>query len=134
MLVTSPGDVLALLETPARHHHAGTHDARYSSGPPHNFVACAGPGDDPSTPNAPNSNRSDAPDAALFPQYGPGQSHATAPLQRRILEALEEPLTADALATRLAISPEALRAEITVLEVLGRVLRRGSVFHRAAAK
>ncbi len=30
-LVTSPADVLNLLETPARHAHAGTHDTRYAS-------------------------------------------------------------------------------------------------------
>lgn len=102
LLITSPGDVLALLETPARHHHDGTHDARYAPSAPR-----------PSGPQAPETL--------------PGLTD----LQQRLIDALAEPLTPDQLAQHLGLPPEQLRAEITLLEVLGRIQRRGVRILRA---
>lgn len=58
---------------------------------------------------------------------GPGLSAA----QAAILAALEIPLTFDELAARASVPVAALRSEITLLEVLGRVRRVGSRLERS---
>ncbi|MEZ6235425.1 MAG: DNA-processing protein DprA [Phycisphaerales bacterium] len=125
MLVTSPGDVLALLETPARHHHAGTHEARYglfqAEGEQSGTTGPSPDARDAHTPPPPGG-------AAATPTGG----LALSSLQSRILDALQAPMTPDALADAVAIRPDQLRAEITMLEVLGRVARRATHIERLA--
>jgi DNA processing protein len=104
-LATSPGDVLALLETPARHHFEGTHEARYgdpTAGEPTDLWE--GPGTTPGG-TAP-------------------ESHG---LEARLIQALERPSSTDELAERLASGPAEVRAAITMLEIRGVIRRRGSV-------
>lgn len=102
-LVTEPGDVLALLETPARHTFGGTHAIRY-----------ADPGRTPE---------------ALFEEPAAPSSQPASPLtpvQQAILNALDEPLTWDELARATGFTPAELRAQVTVLEIQRRVERAGT--------
>lgn len=112
-LATSPGDVLSLLETPARHHFHGTHEARYA---------------DPAA-------GADAPlwaDGAGDASVPVGAAAATAgdPLMGRVLEALDRARSSDELAERLGVEPGALRAALTMLEIRGAVRRRGALIER----
>lgn len=142
LLITTPGDVLALLETPARHHHAGTHDARYT---PRSTDHSADPSQDPSAQSEhrpPGDQPVDSAGSHLFSlspnsptQAGrpvPVASGASLlpPLHQRILAALATPRTPDQLAEHLDISPEDLRAQVTMLEVLGQLSRRGVLLER----
>lgn len=132
LLITSPGDVLALLETPARHHHAGTHDARYT--PPNPTRIGASDGSDDATDES--SAATDSPLFAATTTVAPSPAKSRpAPglseLQHRILAALTNPVTADALAESLALPVHDLRAQITMLEVQGQVKRQGSLIERA---
>lgn len=112
LLVTSPADVLELLESPARHHHGGTHEARYAPG----LFESAGAGED----------RDGAPERASDEGGGVGLTE----VQRAILAALESPLTPDQLAAAAALAPERLRVELTLLELRGQVMRSGTVVRR----
>lgn len=100
-LVTHPDDILAALESPARHHHDGTHEARYAPLASHATGSSASPRD-----------------AALTPT------------QVAILDALSEPRSFDELARLTAHDPGALRADVTVLEIRRRVERRGTLLAR----
>ena len=110
----------------ARHHHAGTHEARYARNTPGLFSVDAADGDGALADSA--LANQDAPSRASVPAPG------LTPLQRQILDTLERPSTADALAASLSLSPESLRAQITMLEVLGRITRRGSLLERCAPR
>ena len=94
-LVTSPADVLNLLETPARHAHAGTHDTRYATA-----TTAATP---PTRPTLLEASITDT--------------------QRAIVDALAAPRTLDELAATTGIAVHTLLAETTALE-LKRVLER----------
>ncbi len=91
-MVTSPADVLELLETPARHQHAGTHADRY-------------PGE---------------PEPIATPPINP----AHAPL----LDHLDSPRTVDELMALSGLAAHELRSALTMLEIQGRVVRRGPRF------
>lgn len=104
-LVTGPGDVIATLETPARHAHGGTHADRYADP-----AAAPEPLFEPDHPEPP----------AAAPAL------AATPAQAAILRALAEPLTLDELARATGLDPATLRAEVTVLEIQRRVHRQGS--------
>ncbi|RMH29315.1 MAG: DNA-protecting protein DprA [Planctomycetota bacterium] len=108
-LVTDPKDVLDLLESPARHLHAGVHAARYADP----ARARPEPGDDPDAPGD-----HDGLDALLTDQ------------QRAIVAALDRPMVLDELARRLGLPAERLLTEVTVLEIRGRVARVGSTLTR----
>ncbi|MEL7471887.1 MAG: DNA-processing protein DprA [Planctomycetota bacterium] len=101
-LVTEPGDILRLLESSARHLHAGTLAAR--SMPPALFDAKAAP--------------SAAPGTASDPEHD------------KILASLAEPMTPDELASRASMEPGRLRAALTLLEVQGLVRRVGLQIER----
>lgn len=103
-LVTDPGDVLAILETPARHSFNGSHETRYA---------------DPSKPGE-----------SLFEEDDGARLPMTAG-QRAILAALDGPKTMDELVQETALTAAALRTEITVLEIQRRVRREGSRFAKA---
>lgn len=113
-LVTEPGDVIAILESPAHHHHRGTHLFRYQPGQ-------ASPEDGTTVEADPAVNPAST--ATLF------ESTLTVP-QRAILQALSEALTLDELARVTALGPASLRSELTVLEIQQRVRRAGSRFER----
>ncbi len=108
-LATSPADVLALLETPARHHFHGTHEARYAdpaASSPHELWESAGDGQD-------------------------GQDgHDGGSLEARVVAALDAPRSPDDLAAALDVAPGELRAAITLLEIRGAVRRRGALIER----
>jgi predicted Rossmann fold nucleotide-binding protein DprA/Smf involved in DNA uptake len=101
-LATSPADVLALLETPARHHFHGTHEARYA---------------DPRADSAP----------ALWSE---AEASEADPLHRLVVEALDRARSPDELASMLGVEPGELRAALTVLEIRGMVRRRGTLIER----
>lgn len=113
-LVTEPGDVIAILESQARHVFQDTHADRYSL-----FSE--------STMSESQVTRP-ADDAAH-------ESNATGPkegsIEARILEVLDEPRTLDELAVCLAIEPSGLRSGLTILEIQGRVRRSGPRFERS---
>lgn len=107
-MVTEPGDVIELLESPARFAHAGTHGDRYADPTvdPARDPA-AGPAGDPAGERAESTD--DDTGAVL-----------------RALAAGEGSLDALHLATGLPISR--LRTALTLLEVSGRVRRSGGEF------
>lgn len=101
-IVTEPADVLQILETPARHAFTGSHESRYA-------------------------------DPARAPLFDPGLAEPGTGLplsevQRRIVDALVEPVTLDELVASTALEPSVIRAEVTLLELQGRVRRQGSRF------
>ncbi|MBY0262513.1 MAG: hypothetical protein K2Q20_09225, partial [Phycisphaerales bacterium] len=109
--------LLAALESPARHLHQGTHEARYASAP-ELFEAndtCA------SEPIA------SSPAAASIRDTGLSVS------QRAVLDALDKPRGMDELAAVLNTPAHTLRADITMLEVKRRVRRRGTLLERVDA-
>ncbi|MCC6322683.1 MAG: DNA-protecting protein DprA [Phycisphaerales bacterium] len=113
-LVTHPDDLLAALESPARHLHNGTHEARFGAG----------------TAVLRTASES-APEPALFSVPSPRDAALT-PAQSAILAALDEPRTLDDLARLISIDPAALRADITILEIRRRLERHGSLLARRA--
>lgn len=96
-LVMNPGDVLAILESPARHQHGGSHAARYG----------------PAAGASGEAEQEREDDAGLTPE------------QRLILEHLERPATLDELSMATGLAPHLIRAELTVLEMQRRVKRDG---------
>lgn len=110
-LVCEPADVIAVLEGHARHLHAGTHDAMTND-----------PTLDPGLFGTPG-----AADTSSAPGLEVGG--LTEP-QRALLGALDEPRTPDELADRCGLEPGRVRAELTMLEIGGRVARAGIRFHR----
>ncbi|MCC7389113.1 MAG: DNA-protecting protein DprA [Phycisphaerales bacterium] len=111
-LVTSPGDVLALLEGPARHHFYGTHEDRYA--------------DPAATPPPGLWTAADAPAPAPTPGAAPGS------LESRLLEALDKPRSPDDLAARVGAGPGEVRAAITMLEIRGVIRRRGTMLEKSS--
>jgi len=111
-LVTDPGDVLDILESPARHLHAGTHAARYGA----------------------DGLDDDAP--ALFER--PARAEPPAPVltgdltpsQRALVEALGSPRTLEELCATTGLPPETLRADATMLEIRRVLVQRGGRLER----
>ncbi len=106
-LVTSPGDVLELLETPARHSFLGTHESRYSDPTRRPGQLWDGTQNSASPPEPLASDR-----------------------QQTILASLDAPRTMEELVQATGLEPAALRAEVTVLEIQKRVVRRGGSLER----
>lgn len=147
-LVTDPADILAILREPARHHHQGTHAARFvpahrqdeaglfadaggsggEKGPGGEAGSVGGAGGARSSPipSAPGGASRKPPERTL-------KEVALSPGQRAVLEALDEPRTLDDLCARLAIDPSALRADVTILELRRCIVRQGSRLARAPA-
>jgi DNA processing protein len=107
-IVTEPGDVLSLLESPARHTFGGTHESRYV---PHEARAtlfdAQAANDSTTAPAVQDSNEP--------------PSDAT-----RILAALVEPRTFEELGRLTNLEPGALRTRLTMLEIERRVVREGT--------
>ncbi|MEL6797863.1 MAG: DNA-processing protein DprA, partial [Planctomycetota bacterium] len=107
-LVTEPADVLSLLESPARHLAGGTHSSRYGvvSGPRTATPIAA----EKAAPRRPR--------------------HAEGTPERRVLDALTEPKTADAIAEATGLDTSETRRLVTMLELSGEVRRFGSKIAR----
>ncbi|MEM8836127.1 MAG: DNA-processing protein DprA [Planctomycetota bacterium] len=100
-MVTSPVHVAELLDAPRRHLAHGTHAARYASAQPPT----------PSEPEAPAATNLSV-------------------SQQRLLHALDEPRTLDALVEDKGFEVGSVLADITVLEIRGLIARRGSLLER----
>lgn len=106
-LVCEPADVVSILEGHARHLHAATHDAI-------------------------TRNPANTPEALFGDQSEPAPDFGNlSESQQAILNALDEPRTADELGDATGLDAGTLRAELTMLEIAGRVKRAGSRFQRA---
>ncbi len=104
-LVCTPADVIGVLEGHARHLHAGTHDAMTADPTRSPLFA------QDAEPETPIGDLSDT--------------------QRAILAHLTEPRSAEDLGELVGIDAGRIRAELTMLELGGRVKRAGSRFRRA---
>lgn len=122
-MVTEPGDVLDLLESPARFAHQGVHADRYADPARAPMVEV----DDPETTATSNrasqdGNPDDLPDGP--PSASPNDD-------AQILAALRRDragLTFDTLLGNLQWEASRLRTGLTMLELSGRVRRNGSLF------
>jgi predicted Rossmann fold nucleotide-binding protein DprA/Smf involved in DNA uptake len=108
LVVADPGDVLSILETPARHTFQGSFESRYAdpTRPRDSLFAEGLPGMSPATSNAPAA--------------------AVSAVQAQILEALASARTLDELISATGLSAGALRSELTLLEIQRRIRREGS--------
>ncbi len=125
-MVTHPQDVIDAIESTARHHFVGTHDAVTR---------------DPSREDqgefdwqtmAPETGK-----AGVMVGADGGASGDVTGLsdrQRAVLDALAEPRTIDELAAVVGGDPASLRAEITMLEIKRRVVRAGSRLVRSTGR
>lgn len=102
-LVCEPGDVLSVLESHARHLHAGTHDA----------IAT-----DPAAEQA-VTQRPETDAVGNLPET-----------HRLILASLDQPRHPDEIAAMCGLDTGVLRAELTMLEIAGRIRRAGSRFEQ----
>lgn len=119
-IVTEPGDVLNILETPARHQAAGTHALRYAD--PHQtaFWPSDSSSDGPTPPEQGMPTHGTEAKPKSGSRVGLSAAHAA------ILDALESPKTRDELAGITGLSAQQLSAELTLLELQSRVRRVGS--------
>lgn len=123
MLITEPGDVIDLLEAPARHTARGTHSDRYVGTPREAEAALF---------DSPRQDDGEA-DAATLAR--PGTTNRKAALNERqqaILAALDEPRTMDQLSEATGLEAATLRSELTMLELLRRVTRAGGKLTKSA--
>ena len=116
VMVTEPADVLAALESPARHLAEGTHAERFVGTDPID----GSPLFKDATPSRPA--------ATIEPAIGltPGQS-AT-------LAALTSSLTLDQLQSSTGRAVSELRSDLTILEIRRLVVREGTTFRARSAK
>ncbi|MCE7972973.1 MAG: DNA-protecting protein DprA [Leptolyngbya sp. PLA1] len=104
-MAIDPADVIASLESPARHLTTGTHADRFTPLPPADGLF-----------NEP------APD--------PPARIAASSRQMAVLAALDEVATIEQLCARTGLTASELRSDLTLLEIQGRVRRSGSRFCR----
>jgi DNA processing protein len=121
-LVTEPGDVLAILETPARHQFGGSHADRYAD-PSRDSESLFQVGSTNAEAGATNG------DAKAEPPRK-DRIGTVSQAQQMILDGLAEPRTLDDLARTTGLAPGTLRAEVTILEIQRRVGREGSKLRR----
>jgi DNA processing protein len=131
-LVTEPGDVIGILELPARHLDAGKHADRY--------VANTSTGDaaeDDIVTTSLFTQRENKPPAKAAPQVPNAQQRERAlPIsegQRAILASLAErdSATLEELSRSTNLPVATLRSELTMLEITRRVKRDGNRISRA---
>jgi DNA processing protein len=111
-MVTEPSHVLEALESAARLQHAGTHPSFFAgtdAGPPH-----GAPSVEPAAP---------------MPSFDPTSLTET---QRRIVDALAEPVAIEDIARATGLEPHRIRAELTMLELRRVLERRGNLIALAA--
>lgn len=119
-MVTEPADVIALLESAARHQHAGTHAARYATEnqtgtDEDEVIAGVSASHAPSTPTL----ASTAPITLATPLP---EEHL------KILSALDRERSADELVEITGLAASSLRSHLTMLEITKRVQRVGARF------
>ncbi|MHC4975184.1 MAG: DNA-processing protein DprA [Planctomycetota bacterium] len=110
-MVLEPGDVVSLLESPARHAHGGTHATRFTPPPV-----------------------SQATDGVSSPQIRVNTAKLPTDLsetQRRLLEVLDVPRDLDEVARVTGLEAHVLRADATMLELRRVVFRLGDKLARA---
>lgn len=123
LLVTHPDDILQALESPARHAHQGSHEARFPARESQMMLA----------ETSRRESTLDARASAVGDVASAGAGARDAGLTERqlsIMAALEEPRSMDQLSEMTGVPPAQLRAEITLLEIKRRVQRRGSLVAR----
>jgi DNA processing protein len=139
-MVLDPGDCIKALEAPARQQLAGTLASKAAA--LHALAQHAQTSQRQSTPSQPpelfeaqpvdgTQRASQTPKPA--PQPTPQSGASALPLSataRTLLGALGVPQTLDQLALSTGLSPSALRAELTLLEVSKRVRRKGDKVER----
>jgi predicted Rossmann fold nucleotide-binding protein DprA/Smf involved in DNA uptake len=125
LLVTEPGDVIDLLEAPARHTAGGTHADRYS-GAKAEDQPLFDPEEEPRSEAPPETPRRTRPRGASSHQP------VLSDRQQAILAALEEPRTLDQLCEATGLEASAIRSELTMLELLRRVTRSGGKLTKSA--
>jgi len=116
-LITEPGDVLHLLESPARHTFGGTHESRYV---PQRDGSLFGEGADAKREAKP-AHASNAVVGAKVAMPN------VAPETAAILAALVEPKSMDELGRVTGLDPGTLRTRLTILEIERRVVREGTL-------
>lgn len=120
-LITEPGDVLAILESPARHQHAETHASRYGMLP---FESDRGKREE-------NGEVGSDVGKGLSEGKKRKQVVGVTALQRSILDALDGgSQSVDELTVASGLDVVTLRREITLLEMQKRIVREGSVFSK----
>ncbi len=132
-MVTEPGDVLAILESPAHHHFRGSHTDRYPAiAPQHETDADSSDRLERAVPNARPRSAASPHSGPSTMENSPGLFEATASVeQRKILAALAEPMTLDQLTHATGLVASALRSDLTLLEIQRRVRRAGPKFERS---
>jgi len=129
-MVTHPDDILSALESPARHLHGGTHEARFSRTESERPLT-EHASDVTSSPSSGTPTLFPPTPLSPHPSPRPSPRDATlSPSQSAILAALDELRSLDDLARIITIEPSALRADITILEIRRRLERRGSLVAR----
>jgi DNA processing protein len=125
-LITEPGDVLSLLESPARHSFQGTHEARFA--PPETATSLFEPR--PNDGASPGSKAESRMASLGGVSKAPKGDEVTESLTdaERIVAALAEPCSVDELSRATGLDAAALRARLTMLEIERRVVREGSRF------
>jgi DNA processing protein len=125
-LVTEPGDVLAALESPARHHHAGTHESRYATA----HRSEANLFDAPPNTDPPDTPAKKMPATSNPARPAPAPTLLT-PRQASIVSALEATeLTFDQIVDVTGLDAAEARAELTMLEIQRRIAREGPKFRK----
>jgi DNA processing protein len=125
-LITEPGDVISLLETPARHLDAGKHADRYAA----RESTVAGESLFAETARAKPANKRAYTERATTARE-PALPVSAA--QQAILTALDarSPATLEELARDTGLPAASLRSELTMLEITRRVKREGNRIARA---
>lgn len=144
-MVTSPADAIQILEVPARHQHAGTHADRYGlfdgeEKLDHSETFAFGDERSRRTHVAPQDGAQG--DAGQFEggqidvgEDGLARGERPGPTQgshlAAVLEAMEQPASADTIIERTGLEVQVARAALTMLEIQGRVRRVAGRFERA---
>lgn len=126
-LITEPGDVIALLESPARHLDSGKHADRYAareSDHASGSLFAESARAKPAKPDTAKAESSAAPREVGLPLT----TH-----QQAILSALQlrSPATLEEIARDTGLPAASLRSELTMLEITRRVKREGNRIARA---
>jgi DNA processing protein len=118
-MVTSPSDVIDLLESAARHQHEGTHEPRFAQP----LLPLGGGGE--------SSSRGRDTEVKL--RATPHSQLTITETQRVILEAVRQPASIDDICRTTGLEPATIQAETTILEIRRVLVREGSKFRARSA-